>query len=369
MNGMKLTTLLVGSLLSVSASAMLCESELVTQNGRLLQVFVGEGFDKVESCKEARLKCRKAQRRRQGQNPNSKCNLIGVVDGQGPGPGNTDPLPPGPGTYQYELDNIAHVLGTGGWRAREAAAQDLANIPTARALKLALKALSDSDSDVKRAAQSSVNQIKQTLPYSRRSLQIMDKMLPLLKSGGWRQRMETAKVLGMLHTAEAIIPLLDSLNDSDSDVRNAVASSLQSLKQLPDLKKVVKKNKATFESMLAHKGWKQKVETAKVIDKSGVQRFLPAIVKATGDSDSDVRSAATQAMQNMMSRQKITRLGHGPISELAAIYKSSGWKIRMNAIKVLGATLNPEARHTVLDALDDSDTDVRAAARVAIQRM
>lgn len=373
----KVLLLLGTSFIGLSAQAVVCEVNMVRGNGNLIQPFRANGIDQRISCRDAQKACRLdlRQRQRDGRNMQATCELVGVINtgplppipGPTPNP-NPGPLPP-MGNYDYQLDGIAQVLSSGGWRARQHAVQDLTRYPSARAIAMAVKVLNDNDSDVRSSATRAVNELINLVDMSYESIEVMQTVTPLLTSGGWKQRQAAAKVLGSVMTAEAVIPLLSALNDNDSDVRSSVQQSINKLMGEPDLKKVVRKNKQNFTSLAKSGGWKQRQATVKVLGVAQVPRTITIVVAATGDNDSDVRSAATNAMKSIFQARNYTNVNMNVISKLDELYRTGGWKVRMNAVKALGATYNPAARNTVLRALDDNDSDVRNAARVALRNL
>jgi HEAT repeat protein len=372
------TLFLLGTtLMTMSAQAVVCQVDMVRGNGRVIQPFTSHGLDQREACKEAQKACRLdlRQRQRNGSNIQASCQLVGVI--------NTGPLPPMPnpgptpnpnpyppvGNYDYELDGIAQVLSSGGWRARQHAVADLVRYPSPRAIAMAVKALNDNDSDVKNAASRSVNELINLIDMNYDSIPVMQAVAPLLKNGGWKQRQAAAKVLGAVYTAEAVIPLIDALNDNDSDVKNMAQSSINKVIGNPDLKQVVRQNKQAFAQLAKSGGWKQRQQTIKVLGVAQVPRTIAIVVEATGDNDSDVSRAATNAMNSIVQARNYSSVNMNTIAKLDELYRTKGWKVRMNAVTALGATYNPAARPTVLRALDDNDSDVRRAAQNALRNL
>lgn len=365
--------LLMGTtLLSLNAQALVCETQMVTKNGKLIDIFQGVGPTKMEACRESRRECALTLRnlQRNGQRQQAKCELVGVVDdhspipGPGPGPG---PMPPS--HDDYALDDLENTLRTGGWRARQYAAIELGKFASVRALELAIDASGDSDSDVRSAASKSVNQIINNIDFSYNSIAIIQSVSPMLKSGSWKKRQTAAIVLGKVQTAEGLIPLIDAMGDSDSDVRSAVAQSINMLKNERDLKQVVKQNLDIIANFASTGSWKKRQTAVQILGQASIPKTISIVVSKMGDSDSDVRSAAVQAFNSIVSAPNFTRVGKRVIEELESLYRSSGWKTRQYAVIALGETMNPYAKPVVLDALDDSDSDVRQAARQAIRKL
>lgn len=367
------------AVMSVGAQAVVCQADMVRQSGQVIQNFFGEGFDEAESCKEARKECSKELRlsQRSGANRNASCVLVGVVNTQ-PAPNpypNPTPNPyPNPGNgqygqYDYQLNEIEMLLSSTNWRARQMAAQDLTRYPSARALAIGIKAIADSDSDVRNSAINSVNQIVNMLDMYRESISVIKEMTPTLTRGTWQQRQMSAKILGQVTTAEAIIPLISAVGDSDSDVRNTAANSVNALLNSQDLKQVVMSNKLNMETLVTAVSWQVRQLAVKVIRIAATPRLIAIVVRATGDSDSDVRNEAIQAVKSLTQERNYTNLPMNIINELEDLYRSNSWQVRVQVIFALGETRNYMARNTIIRALDDSDSDVRNAARAALNKI
>lgn len=362
--------LLGTTLVSMSAQAVVCEVDMIRRNGNLIQPFTAQGISEREACREAQKACRLDLRLRQraGRDINASCQMVGVINTNPNPPIPNPPIPP-VGNYDYELDRLSRVLSNGSWRARQQAATDLVRYPSARAIAMAVKTLNDGDSDVRNAANRSINELINIVDMNYESIPVMQAVTPLLKNGGWKQRQAAAKVLGAVFTAEAVIPLIDALNDGDSDVRNTAQRSINQVTSNQDLKQVVRQNKQAFARLTTSGGWKQRQAAVKVLGTAQVPRTIAIVVAAIGDGDSDVRNAATNAMNSIVSSRNYTRVGMNIIADLENLYRTSGWRVRMSAIKALGATYNPAARPVVLDALDDGDSDVRRAAQNALRNL
>jgi hypothetical protein len=377
--------LLIGtSLVAMSAQAVVCEVNMVRGNGNLIQPFRAQSVDERMACREAQKACRLDLRIRQraGRNRQASCQKIGVVASRPtpttrPIPGPTRPTIPRPnprptpqvGNFDFELDRLAQTLSNGDWRSREYAAQSLVRYPSARAIAMAIKALNDNDSDVRNAVNRSLTELISLVDMSYESISLMQQLTPMLNSGGWKQRQAAAKILGLLGTAEPIIPLISAMNDNDADVRNAVKHSINTMMQAYDLKQVVRQNKDVFASLTTTGGWKSRQIAVQILGVAKLPATIVAAVKAIGDNDTDVRNAAIAAMRSISSARNFTNLNIRLIDELAQLTRSGNWKVRMHAVETLGNTYNYAARDAVLRALDDNDADVRNAARVALGKL
>lgn len=366
------TTLFLAT--TVNANALVCESQMINQNGGTIESYLGNGNTERAACLRSRRECRVElnQLQNRGRRLGADCIKIGVVaDGRDNPREPREPRNPRnprrPGNY--ELDSIERTIAIGGWQARQYAARDLAQYPSVRSMVIALKTLSDSDSDVRKAAQNSLNQIKRSIDLQFDAVELMQTLPALMGQSSWKVRQEGAKIMGMLGTAEAILPLIKFASDSDSDVRAAAKASIKVLSNSYDLQRMVKQNLGELKNIIKSSGWSTRQQIMKILGKAKVIKSLVIIVKTTGDSDADVRKAAVKAMKSIINGQEIEYTGQRLINKLENLYRTSGWNVRMNAVKVLGATRNPNARNVLYDALSDSDSDVRAAAKVALRNM
>jgi HEAT repeat protein len=364
---------LTTAFISMNSFALVCQTNMVRGNGSLIESYFGEGVSEAIACRESRKQCRLTirQGQRNGQLTNADCILIGVVGEGNPIP---DPIPtpvptPTRGNYSYELDQIQADYNQGGWRVRQAVIADLKRFPAPRALKIALKALQDSDNDVRNTARNVVNQLTNLIDLNYEAIVILEKVVPLLNSNAWLVRQQVAIVIGKLPTAQGIIPLLGSLNDSDNDVRNAVRAALNKASNSYDFKSVMRANQKALKSLAKSNSWATRQATAKVVGKSQIKSLITVLVKLAGDSDSDVRNAARAAINSLISSTNFTQVGINTIDNLGKLTKASSWITRQQAVYALGETRNYAARSYVLRALDDRDSDVRNAARTALNKI
>jgi hypothetical protein len=360
---------LTTTLISMNSFALICQTNMVRGNGSLINSFFGEGISETDACRESRKQCRLTIRRaqRNGQYSNADCILVGLVESENPRP---EPTPtPYPVDYSYELDQIQRDYNQGGWRLRQAVIVDLTRFPSPRALKMALTALEDNDSDVRAAAKNVVNQLITLMNLDYDSAIILNKISSLLDSSSWLVRQQTAIVIGKLTTSEGIITLLGSLNDSDSDVRSAIRNSIGKLSLSYDFKDMMRRNQQDLKRLSKSSAWATRQVTVKLIGKSQIKRLITIAVKLAGDSDSDVRIAAKNAVRSITSNRNFTSLSINMVDKLGNLSSASAWQVRQQAVFALGETRNYSARTYVLRALDDSDSDVRNAARVALSKI
>jgi hypothetical protein len=382
---LKSLVVITTSLLSLNASAVLCEAELQKNNGQTIKEFLVNGPSLTYSCSKAMRDCEIEKRMllRQGRNRKAVCVTVTVNHRPGNGGVVTRPSRPstrptrpsipsrpqprvGTGNSSYALDRIEDILRTGGWKARQYAVEELSQYRSVRALKMALKAIGDSDADVQRSAKQTLNQIVNLMDTQRYAHQLINQLPQIMQSSGWKVRQVGAQVLGKVGTAEAIIPLLKSLSDSDSDVKTAAKNSVNNLKNSYDFVQVMNANIDSLNQYLKTSGWVTRQEVAKIMGEASMVSAVDIVLKATGDSDKDVSNSAVKSLNMLMSSYEIQYVPRHVINTMIKIYKTSGWRVRVNAVKVLAATKKEIVLNTLYDALGDSDSDVRRAAQIAL---
>jgi HEAT repeat protein len=357
---------------------VLCQADMLDESQMLVQNFVVEADLEREACKQAMKGCRFTLRKlqKQGLMMGGTCQKIGLVD-VAPPPVDDDlssddmdvPVGDQYGQFQYELDDLQYALSSSSWRTRLYAVKELANYPTLRALKMAIEHMADSDYDVRVAASKSVNTLKVQVIQMSHPLEVIARLEPLTKSSSWKKRLAAVKTLSQIQSAQTILVMIKMVGDSDYDVRVAAVNGLNKAMSFSDLKKVARTSKRELVDLLSSSSWKTRLNALKVLTKAKVRSTIVSVVKGTADSDYDVRVQAVKALNALTNARNYTGLSYGKINKLKDLYNtSSSWKVRMNTLKALGATLNPSVKLTLMMALDDSDYDVRVTATQELRK-
>ncbi len=372
------------ALSSASAFAVNCQSNMVTRGGSLAQEFIGSGRTEQAACRAALRSCNQTLNNLERQVARTlSCETVGVVSDRTvarPGRGQTttptpSPTPtrprqtiPTPSRYS-ELDILANTLEHGGTSARKMAAQELADFDTPDALVLAIETLSDSDYYVRVAASNSKTSILNKMDMSYYSLEVLDLLGPMLDASSSNIRKAAAEILGTTGEQMAIMELLPHSADSDYYVRVAISNSLNTLMQLPQMKKLVRENINELENLGMKSSTTVRKKVAVLLATAAVPRTIDLAVEMTGDSDYYVRVEASSAMTEIMQANNYPNLGMNKINQLERIFHSSGSTVRKNVIKALAATHNPIVKPLLYEALDDSDYYVRVAAKEALNSL
>jgi HEAT repeat protein len=135
-------------------------------------------------------------------------------------------------------------------------------------------------------------------------------------------RANAAESLGKLQSKEAVLPLIERLEDSDAEVR-----------------------------------WK----AAEALGKIGDEEALEPLIYALSDTDGDVRKHAARALGELDDEMAVDAL----IEALS----DRDWPVRKNAATSLGRIGDERALKPLLNALNDDDIDVRRHAIGALVKM
>jgi HEAT repeat protein len=228
---------------------------------------------------------------------------------------------------------------------RRKAAFALGNIGSETAIPGLLKALEDSDNYVRRKAAFALGNIgsETAIPGLLKALEDSDEYV----------RSNAAFALAKIGSETAIAGLLKALEDSDRYVRRKAAVALAKigtetaipglLKALEDSSKDVRRN-AAF-----------------ALGKIGTETAIPGLLKALEDSYEDVREKAAVALAKIGSETAIPGL-------LKAL-EHSDYAVRLNAAEALAEIGSETAIPGLLKALEHSDEYVRLNAAVALVKI
>lgn len=185
------------------------------------------------------------------------------------------------------------------------------------------------------------------------------KLEALLGKSSWKSRWYGAKFLGELGVkARPSIPALVRVaSDNDSDVASAAKKAIGKIGVDPTLIPALGK-------LMTSRNWKSRWYGAQLTGKLGPKgrSNLSLLVLLSGDSDSDVASAA---------RVSITQVGidASAIPPLLPLLDHKNWKTRWYVAHLLGK-LGPKARAAYDDLIKhqrDSDSDVRSEITKALK--
>jgi HEAT repeat protein len=250
-------------------------------------------------------------------------------------------------------------------------------------------------------------------------LGLVDKYIERLRHARkWRERAFAAELLGRVGSAKAVPPLLETVQATrteDADVREialralariadpqAVGPLVEALKQaeswlaprIADI--LVRHGEAVVEPMLQFlaEGSRHPARAwaANVLGEVRAQRAFPALVRALGDMDDEVRAKAAGALGKLGDRRAVTYLLDHLLSDPAPFVRARiagalgqfgdrevvdrlvralgdpAWWVRMRSVEAL-EQIGRSAEGPLVLALDDPDPEIRIRAAVALERL
>lgn len=250
-------------------------------------------------------------------------------------------------------------------------------------------------------------------------LGLVDKYIEKLRSARkWRDRAFAAELLGRVGGAKAVPALLETVNATrteDSDVREIALRALARIAD-PGAVEPLIRALATADAWLAPRiadilarhgelaveplvavltdsaRQPARAWAANVLGEVRAQRAFPALVRALGDPDDEVRAKSATALGRLGDRRAVgyllehlltdpapfvrlriaSSLGQfgGPevTDRLVRALGDAAWWVRMRSVEAL-EQIGPVAEAPLLIALDDSDAEIRARAAVALERL
>ena len=238
----------------------------------------------------------------------------------------------------------AHSQESESYSSREKAVRILdVNDPSEEGTLALLGALSDSDSDVGKAA---VKALK-LRPLSPHHLDLVRKAL---SSQDWSRRIEAYQILKQIDSLEALKLRISKVGDNDSDVSTL---AFEDLEKTTMSEEVIVDLKSLFSNSSFSVRQRAVILLGKNLDKKAAAK---AIIPAVADSDSDVSRTAFDTLTPLP-------MDAGVIADLQIVLKNTSWTVRKYAVVLLGLNSQTQSAATaIIPAVGDSDTDVQKAA-------
>ncbi len=152
--------------------------------------------------------------------------------------------------------------------------------------------------------------------------------------------------------APAVNPLIEELNNSDSDVRNSTVNTL------------VKIGDPAFNSVVTASRDPDEVVRRKCCDFFGLMGntdAVPHLIRLLKDSDSNVRRRAANAL--------ILVNNDTAVDALCFALKDSDSKVKSRSAIALGVIGNKESIKDLVSILEDSDSEVKQRAKESLNKM
>ena len=234
----------------------------------------------------------------------------------------------------------------------------------------------------------------------------------------WRERAFAAELLGRVGNAQAVPALLETVaatRTEDADVREialralarigdprAVAPLVEALKRsevwlVPRIADILTRHGAlAIDPMITFLGdparHPARAWAASILGEVGAARAFPALVRALGDLDDEVRAKSASALGRIGDRRAVGYLLDHLLSDPAPFVRARiaqalgqfdepevverlvralgdpAWWVRMRSVEAL-EQVGAQAEGPLLLALDDPDPEIRIRAAVALERL
>jgi len=254
-----------------------------------------------------------------------------------------------------KVKRLIKALADSDYDVRRKAAQALGSVKDSSAVEPLIKALADSDGILRHNAAGSLGNIK-----DRRAVEPLCKALvdsePTVRY--WATYalgvIEAANALSIVKDSSAVEPLIKALADSDKRVRCNVIEALGSIK---DGRAVDPLSKALTDPDYAI--LRRAVEAlGSILGSIKDSRVVEPLIRALADSDNDVRCNAAEALGSIKDSCVVEPL----IRALA----DSDNDVRCKAAEALGNIEDDRTVEPLINALADPDHDVRRKAARAL---
>lgn len=223
----------------------------------------------------------------------------------------------------------------------------LGRIGDAGVVPALVQTLSDPSVKVRRTATQALGKIKDS-----RVISELSHVLSNLKADVVVRR-TAAQVLGNFNHEQAVLVLMQALNDPDWTVRRAAVNALGQIKDDRVL--------SALTNVVRDPDHSVREAAAKVLGVIGDQQVVPALVYLLKDSDPRVRQAAASSLGKIGDTQVV--------SDLTEVLEDIDRNVRREAVAALGK-IGADYTVTVLTrSLRDDDPRVRREAAVALGKM
>lgn len=235
---------------------------------------------------------------------------------------------------------VLKALNNQRWDIRSKAISALSKVPkTIAEESLLVSKVGDDDGDVRKVAITAASKIS----VNNNHLAVVR---TLSTNQNWDVRLESAKLLSRINSAESIQSLIGLMNDDDGDVRKQVVSLLQQ-------KTLGEASVADLAKQMKSQNWDVRRDAALFLSKIGSDQALLVLIGKMNDDDGDVR---TVIVKELVSKQ----IKDGFIKALADNYKSQNWDVRRDVSILLAKNSNFAATTALISQMNDDDGDVRA---------
>ena len=244
-------------------------------------------------------------------------------------------------TKAKELSNSGH------YETRVQGVLLLARIGGDEAALALIDKLEDSDSDVLKAASDALSKQTMTVAY-------LDKLSSKLANRNYASRLAVVALIGRIPGDASVNVLIGALGDSDSDVVNKVTEILKT-------KTLKEANVAALAAHLAHNTYRVRQMAVLLMGTIAGKTATTEIIKALGDSDSDVHGEAFRQLYG----RKLTSEN---VPSLAKQFESNNYRTRLSTAKLLGKIKSSSAVEALKKQLaQESDEEVKTQLKESMK--
>jgi HEAT repeat protein len=225
------------------------------------------------------------------------------------------------------------------WEVRIEAAKLLSRISSPASLRLLIGMMRDSDDDVRRQVNAL---LAQKNPGSSSTADFAEQM----KSDNWDVRSQAAVFLGKVGTDQAMLVLINKMDDSDDDVR---ATIMKQLSAAPMKDSYVHDLSAKYSS----ENWDVRKNVSILLGKNTSISATKALIAHMDDSDADVQAQIASLLEGRV-------LPNSVVDVLAKNFSSENWEVRRVVAKLLGKIKSPASSSALEKQLTkESDDEVK----------
>ncbi len=235
---------------------------------------------------------------------------------------------------------VLKALNNQRWDIRSKAITALSNVQKTTAEKNQLVAkIGDDDGDVRKVAITAVSKISVT----NNNLAVAK---DLSANENWDVRVEAAKLLSRINSAESIQALIGLMNDDDGDVRKQVVTLLQQ-------KSLGEASVSDLAKQMKSQNWDVRRDAALFLSRIGSDQAVLVLIGKMSDDDGDVRAVIVKELVSKQIKDNF-------IKALSDNYKSQNWDVRRDVSILLAKNSSLAATTALISQMNDDDGDVRA---------
>lgn len=237
---------------------------------------------------------------------------------------------------ENDVDGLIDALGHEDFIVRKEATRALKYVGDERAVPALIRSMEYEDWNSKFSVLGTVRANAAEALGKLQSLDAVEPLIERLDDPDTEVRWKAAEALGKIGETTALEPLIYTLNDPDGDVRKQAAKSLGELGDPDGIEALIE--------ALKDRDWPVRKNAATALGRIGDERALKPLLNALDDDDIDVRRHAIGALVKMKSHA---------VKPLLKRLQDPDWQTRAIAAEALGRTGSKKAVNPLIKALSD----------------